>query len=866
MKGKQPNFLTKSLKNPRLRFILSIFLILCGVYAFFSGISFLFNGDYDYSLIFSRKPAFLSQEIPRNWGGYFGLQIVKIFILKSFGIIGILIPLFVAFTGSTLIFPKARKWLATSFASFVFGLFFFSFFFAFIGNLFGLNTLFWGGAVGWFVIDKITFFLGEIGSFLLLLFLLLLYFLYFATKFPEITKRYFPFIEFIYPDLLEEPPANSTSQTPPTTPPSAPSPASSNLETEEENSPLFPVPVQEFDEEPEDDFIRVVKVIPKNRETEFNSEETSLKTAEQEPSEFPRTNEEEVPPKSFHNIKTSQKKIPQIPDEDFVIEIAEEKDESAIPYEDNLIPISEEEAEPDIPEEHQQTLSGNQVLTEYNPKLELPNFQLPTIDLLRDYDLDGYTISREEVEENKDKIVNTLLEYGIKIQKIKATVGPTITLYEIVPAAGVKVSKIKRLQDDIALRLSAIGIRIIAPMPGRGTIGIEIPNKHPKIVSLKNIMATDVFKNAKASLPLAIGRTISNEVFMVDLAKMPHLLIAGATGQGKSVGINCMITSLLYKKHPSELKFILIDPKKVEMSLYQKIERHYLAAVPGVEESIITDLSNVKKVLLSLTQEMDNRYDLLKKAHCRNLAEYNEKFRKRKLNPEEGHRFLPHIVLIIDELADLMMIAGKEVEPPIARIAQLARAVGIHMIVATQRPSVNVITGTIKANFPARLSYRVISVHDSKTILDMPGAEQLVGKGDLLFFMGAGVERVQNALVTTEEVEKIVAFIASQPGFPEPYWLPEVEEEEIEAKEVDMSKLDPLFAEAARLVVRSQQGSISMLQRKLEIGFSRAGRIMDQLEKAEIVGPQKKKSKSREVLIQDEATLERILMHYISGS
>ncbi len=852
MQYKKPKSVLQLFNNPKLRFLFALSLLLFGIYAFFSGVSFLFNGEYDYSLIFSKEPVFRLRETPQNWGGYFGLQIIKIFMLNSFGIIGLTIPLLFIFLGSSLLFVSLRKLLRKIFASLLFGLFFFSFFFAFLSELFGLNILFWGGAIGWYLVEKTSFFLGEIGSFLLLIFSLIVYFLYFISQFPETAERLFPFIEFISPELLKK--NSSKSETPPPH-------KEKNVDIEKAKTnedPILPVPVTETEEE---DFIRVVKVINRTPE-EADTQEPEILSSEIKNSEKRQSPDTEFSPSS---PTTAPKKNQKQKDEEFIIEIAEEKDEAAIPYEDNLIPLSEEKAEPKIPEEHQQTLSDKQVLQDYNPKLELPNFRLPTLELLRDYDLDGYSIAREEVAENKNKIVNTLLEYGIKIQKIKATVGPAITLYEIVPAPGIKVSKIKRLQDDIALRLSAIGIRIIAPMPGRGTIGIEIPNKHPKIVSLKNILATDVFKNSKANLPLAIGRTISNEVFMVDLAKMPHLLIAGATGQGKSVGINCMITSLLYKKHPSELKFILIDPKKVEMSLYQKINKHYLASVPSVEENIITDLSNVKKVLLSLTKEMDNRYELLKLAHCRNLAEYNEKYRKHKLNPQEGHRFLPHIVLIIDELADLMMIAGKEVEPPIARIAQLARAVGIHMIVATQRPSVNVITGTIKANFPARLSYRVISVHDSKTILDMPGAEQLVGKGDLLFFMGAGVERVQNALVTTEEVEKIVAFIGSQPGFSRPYLLPEVEEDEVEAKDVDMSKLDPLFAEAARLVVRSQQGSISMLQRKMEIGFARAGRIMDQLEKAEIVGPQTKKSKSRQVLIQDEETLERVLMYYISG-
>ena len=559
-------------------------------------------------------------------------------------------------------------------------------------------------------------------------------------------------------------------------------------------------------------------------------------------------------PQQYNNNKHST----QPNDQTFQIEIAEEKDTPYIPYEDNTIQISPKSVKVHIDEEHQQTLQDSETLEDYNPRKILPGFQFPPLELLDDYQTIDIELEKEEVEKNKQRIIQTLQDYGIKIQKIKATIGPTITLYEIVPAKGIKVSKIKNLEDDIALRLAATGIRIIAPMPGRGTIGIEIPNKNPQIVSLKNVLATQAFKNMKGDLPLAIGRTISNEVFMIDLAKLPHLLIAGATGQGKSVGINCMIASLLYKKHPAELKFVLIDPKKVEMSLYKKIENHYLAVLPNIDEPIVTDVTKVKAVLTSLTKEMDDRYKLLKKAYCRNIKEYNHKFIKRKLSPEKGHRFLPYIVVVIDELADLMMTAGKEVEHPIGRLAQLARAVGIHLIVATQRPSVNVITGTIKANFPARISYRVISVHDSKTILDMPGAEKLVGRGDLLYFAGVKVERVQNAYISTEEVERLVDFISKQPSFPHPYFLPEVETEEDNTIDLNEENWDELLAEVARTVVRTQQGSTSFIQRKFSVGYNRAGRITDQLEKLGIVGPARG-SKPREVLIKDEITLEQIL-------
>jgi S-DNA-T family DNA segregation ATPase FtsK/SpoIIIE len=497
---------------------------------------------------------------------------------------------------------------------------------------------------------------------------------------------------------------------------------------------------------------------------------------------------------------------------------------------------------------------------QYDPTLELSGYQFPTIDLLNDHGSgQSREVSREELEENKDKIVKTLKDYGIEIVKIKATVGPTVTLYEIVPAPGVRISKIRNLEDDIALSLAALGIRIIAPIPGKGTIGIEIPNSNPEIVSMKGVLSTEKFLNAKGELPIAIGRTISNEVYVVDLNKMPHLLIAGATGQGKSVGINTVIASLLYKKHPAQVKFVLIDPKKVELNLYQPLAKHFLAKLPDMEDAIITDTKDAIHVLKSLSYEMDQRYNLLKKARCRNLKEYNLKFTSRKLNPKKGHRYLPYIVLIIDELADMMMIAGKEVELPIARLAQLARAIGIHLVVATQRPSVNIITGVIKANFPARMSYRVISKVDSRTILDANGADQLIGRGDALLSIGSDVIRLQNAFIDTPEVEALVNFISSQRGFTEPYYLPEMPGEGEEENDfASLEDKDDMFEEAARLVVRYQMGSASLIQRKLKLGYNRAGRIIDQMEIAGIVGPHSG-SKAREVLITDEVELERYL-------
>ena len=493
----------------------------------------------------------------------------------------------------------------------------------------------------------------------------------------------------------------------------------------------------------------------------------------------------------------------------------------------------------------------------YNPRLDLENYHYPTIDLMKHYDDNGPTIDMVEQNANKDKIINTLRSFGIEISTIKATVGPTVTLYEITPEQGVRISKIRGLEDDIALSLSALGIRIIAPIPGKGTIGIEVPNSNPKIVSGQSIIGSKKFQESTYDLPIALGKTITNEVFMVDLCKMPHVLVAGATGQGKSVGLNAIITSLLYKKHPAELKFVLVDPKKVEFSIYSVIEHHFLAKLPDGEDAIITDVTKVVQTLNSICVEMDTRYDLLKAAHVRNIKEYNEKFINRRLNPEKGHKFMPYIVVVIDEFGDLIMTAGKDVELPIARIAQLARAVGIHMIIATQRPTTNIITGTIKANFPARIAFRVSAMVDSRTILDRPGANQLIGRGDMLFLQGADPVRVQCAFIDTPEVAEITKFIARQQSYPTAFYLPEYVDENAggDLGDVDMGHLDPLFEDAARLVVIHQQGSTSLIQRKFAIGYNRAGRIMDQLEKAGIVGPAQG-SKAREVFCIDESDLE----------
>ncbi len=536
------------------------------------------------------------------------------------------------------------------------------------------------------------------------------------------------------------------------------------------------------------------------------------------------------------------------------------KNEEEIPVEPSGIELQIEPPKEEIKGVFEEKDNRQGLETKYDPTLDLSGYKFPPLDLLNEYgSSDAINVRKEELEANKDKIVQTLGNYDIRIQKIKATIGPAVTLYEIVPEAGVRISKIKNLEDDIALSLAALGIRIIAPIPGKGTIGIEVPNQHPEIVSIKSLLASEKFKSTAFELPFVMGKTISNETFIADLAKMPHLLMAGATGQGKSVGLNTIITSLLYKKHPAQVKFVLIDPKKVELTLYSKIERHYLAKLPDSEEAIITDTKKVIRTLNSLNIEMDSRYDLLRDAQVRNIKEYNEKFFSRQLNPNEGHKFLPYIVLVIDEFADLIMTAGREIETPLTRLAQLARATGIHLIIATQRPSVNIITGTIKANFPARIAFRVISKIDSRTILDSSGADQLIGRGDMLLSTGSDLIRLQCAFVDTPEIDKVTEFIGSQRGYPSAFDLPEYYDEGSgPSKEFDPDQKDEFFNEAARLVVQHQHGSTSLIQRKLKLGYNRAGRIIDQLEATGIVGPFEG-SKAREVRFKDLSSLEQHL-------
>ncbi|MEO5674751.1 MAG: DNA translocase FtsK 4TM domain-containing protein [Chitinophagales bacterium] len=558
------------------------------------------------------------------------------------------------------------------------------------------------------------------------------------------------------------------------------------------------------------------------------------------------------------------------PREETAAEVRAEVHEQESKTEENFLPINSEVISPamnvddialDIVETREDEVVSEDIVVRenYDPTIDLPKYLYPSLDLLENYGSEKPKVDSEELMRNKDQIVNTLRNYGIEIQSIKATVGPTVTLYEIVPSPGIRISKIKNLEDDIALSLAALGIRIIAPIPGKGTIGIEVPNMHKETVAMRTLLASEKFQNAQMDLPIALGKTISNEIYIADLARMPHLLMAGATGQGKSVGVNSILVSLLYKKHPSQIKFVLIDPKKVELSLYSIIEKHFLAKLPGEEEPIIVDTKKVVHTLKALTIEMDARYDLLKDAQVRNIKEYNEKFVNRKLNPAKGHRFLPYIVLVIDEFADLIMTAGKEIEQPIARLAQLARAIGIHLIIATQRPSVNIITGTIKANFPARMAFKVSSKVDSRTILDQGGAEQLIGRGDMLLNIGSDMIRLQCGFVDTPEVERVCEFIAEQRGYPDAHLLPEVHDEESEGGEFfDPNERDELFDEAAHLIVQYQQGSTSLLQRRLKLGYNRAGRLMDQLESAGVVGPNQG-SKSRDVLVKGMIELEQFL-------
>ncbi len=730
-----------------------------------------------------------------NWIGNVGRAISKLFIERWFGIASFVFVLLFFIYGIRFIFKVSLLPLGKTTRISVLALIWFS---ATLGFLFGNSFTLLGGGFGTFTSGWLEQALGKIGAGILLLFILLSFLIInynISLSFLK-TLSFFKRKEKGKPDPSGQP-----------------------------KEDLYNTVEYSVDEEADSDGFSAVE--PENNTTN------------------PGSNTEMIEPLIVVEPGVEKKGQEKQDEIDSGLELTIEQ-----PTGDQ--PLSEDDKNGEVVEH-------KSIDEPYDPRLDLANYTFPTLNLLEDYGSDEIRVQKEELELNKNRIVETLNNYSIQIKKIKATIGPTVTLYEIIPAPGVRISKIKNLEDDIALSLSALGIRIIAPIPGKGTIGIEVPNQNPDIVSMKSVLSSDKFQSGKYELPFGMGKTISNESFVADLTKMPHLLMAGATGQGKSVGLNAIITSLLYKKHPAELKFILVDPKKVELTLYSKIERHFLAKLPDSEEAIITDTRKVVRSLNSLSIEMDNRYELLKDAQVRNIKEYNVKFKSRKLNPIHGHRFLPYFVLVIDEFADLIMTAGKEIETPITRLAQLARAVGIHLIIATQRPSVNIITGSIKANFPARVAFRVISKIDSRTILDSGGADQLIGRGDMLFSTGSDLIRLQCAFVDTPEIDKITDFIGSQRAYPDAYHLPDYQDEEIEGfGEFDPNERDEMFEDAARIIVQTQQGSTSLLQRKLKLGYNRAGRIIDQLEAAGIVGPFEG-SKAREVKVANEMALEQFL-------
>jgi len=777
------------------KILLGCLLVLFSIALLLAFVSFYIYGQVDQSAVNHITDR---SEVVQNWLGKFGAYLADLIVYQGFGIASFLFVRLFFLTGIFLVLDLPLRKLKSIWFWDLFVIVVLSVLFGFFAT--SLPEL--GGTIGYELNLFSQDYIGKTGTLLVLAFGLIIYLIYKIKVSPEKIKAFFERTKKeIKSDLGS---------------------AGAKVDSSAYN-------LDEYAVVDEEDLTEDIHLKTNGSQFELNKE--ALKPTISNPSEISlKTVPTEVTPPPFH-----MPEIIQTNDEHFVIEKAPEEDI----IEENL---------------------ASKLVADFglfDPTLDLSNYKYPTIDLLKEYSTGGITINQEELEENKNKIVETLRNYKIEIAQIKATVGPSVTLYEIVPEAGIRISKIKSLEDDIALSLSALGIRIIAPIPGKGTIGIEVPNKNPTMVSMKSVIGSAKFQEAEMELPIALGKTISNETFVVDLAKMPHLLMAGATGQGKSVGLNAVITSLLYKKHPAEIKFVLVDPKKVELTLFNKIERHYLAKLPDTEDAIITDNAKVINTLNSLCVEMDNRYSLLKDAMVRNIKEYNEKFKSRKLNPENGHRFLPYIVLVVDEFADLIMTAGKEVEVPIARLAQLARAIGIHLIIATQRPSVNVITGLIKANFPARIAFRVTSKIDSRTILDTQGADQLIGRGDMLYHNGNDVVRVQCAFIDTPEVEKITEFIGSQKAYATAYLLPEfVGEESGINLDMDISERDSLFREAAEIIVMAQQGSASLLQRKLKLGYNRAGRLIDQLEAAGIVGPFEG-SKARSVNMQDMSSLEQ---------
>ncbi len=799
-------------KDERTHKIIGSILLLSAFFLFVAFTSYLFTWRQDQDKVFQGFSSFLFGDSIKsaNLLGKIGAYISHIFFYKGFGLSSYLFCSFFFILGVNLLFGRKIFSPWRNFRYIVVGLIFFSTAFAFIARGSGFP---WGGEIGNISSDWLSGLIGNVGTAALLL---VGGFSYFIWRFNPVFT--IPAYKSSKKDSEKEkfvPVDNSFS----------------------EEARLFADP--DILEEKTNKVKHgggVVVIPPAN---EVNSEKAALPENTTALSGVPDPGQ----------VKKGKANLPGKKNKPEELELQIQPH-----YED-----TEEAEEEPLPEEEPSVITHVENLPPYDPVLDLRDYEYPSLELLETHGSEKIVLDSAELEANKNQIINTLKNYDIDIRQIYATVGPTVTLYEIVPAAGVRISRIKNLEDDIALSLAALGIRIIAPIPGKGTIGIEVPNVKKAIVSMKGLLSTDKFQQNKFSLPIALGKKIDNEHFIVDLATMPHLLMAGATGQGKSVGINAILVSLLYKKHPSQLKLVMVDPKKVELSLYRVIEKHFLAKLPGEEESIITDTKKVVHTLNALCIEMDNRYDLLKEAGCRNIREYNEKFVARRLNPEKGHQFLPFIVLVIDEFADLIMTAGKEIEMPIARLAQLARAVGIHLIIATQRPSVNIITGTIKANFPARVAFKVSSKIDSRTILDTGGAEQLIGRGDMLVSYNGEITRVQCAFVDTPEVEKIVEFISDQRGYPQPFYLPEyVDEKELESRDFDSGNRDPLFEEAARMIVQSQVGSTSLLQRRMKLGYNRAGRLMDQLEAAGIVGANQG-SKARDVLFKTEMELEEFL-------
>ena len=807
------------LGNEIVHFIFGLFLIMFTLYMLITYLSFFITGGADQSILESLNAVDLSatdNEVT-NAGGARGAQLANWLTNGTFGAASIFIIAFTAAAGIRLMKVRALnmwRWVfGCSMLLIWFSLFLGYYFF----ELYKDTYFYLGGKHGYHTSEWISSQIGASGLTILLVVTALYMIIFFNKKFIHQIRdffkgKYFPKMKI-------------------------------NKEKKNKNTQESPTGDDGFT--PEDD--------DESNSVNFSQEYTPAQPSQ---ASSPRI-QEEVPEKPTRNNEieltlTPQKTTTKPRTGEVSFEVSETPTTEVEPAPSENGPSFEVEAKRD-------DLVGS-LDQPYNPKLDLEHYKFPTLDMMKFFENNEPTVNMEEQNMNKNKIINTLRSFGIEITTIKATVGPTVTLYEITPEQGVRISKIRGLEDDIALSLAALGIRIIAPIPGKGTIGIEVPNENPKIVSGQSIIGSKKFQSCTYDLPIAFGKTITNDVFVVDLCKMPHVLVAGATGQGKSVGLNTIITSLLYKKHPAELKFVLIDPKKVEFSIYSAIKHHYLAQLPDAQDPIITDVTKVVQTLNSVCIEMDGRYDLLKIAKVRNIKEYNEKFINRTLNPEKGHKFMPYIVVIIDEFGDLIMTAGKEIELPIARIAQLARAVGIHMVIATQRPTTNIITGTIKANFPARVAFRVSSMMDSRTILDRPGANQLIGKGDMLFLQGADPIRVQCAFIDTPEVENITKNIAQQQGYPTPFYLPEYTSEESKAAlgEVDPSRLDPLFEEAARMIVIHQQGSTSLIQRKFSIGYNRAGRIMDQLEKMGVVGPSEG-SKARQVFCQDEMDLEQRL-------